>query len=128
MISSIIVYDFLFFTLLREILCAVFNPPSLSVLAGAFKNFFKFGWFLNFLSASLSRFLFYLSKWILSRWSFIFAGFIASLLKVFSNNWHIDIVLFVNEGNLNFKYSCEYCLHFFLTLVTTIVWTRNGQI
>ena len=52
-----------------------------------------------------------------------------SLLKVFLHNRVIGIVSFFNEGtNPNFKYFCEHFLHLFLTLVTAIVFTRNGQI
>lgn len=75
-----------------------------------------------------SRLIFVISERIFSRWSFIFTGFMASLLKAFSHNGPIRIVSLVNESmNQNFKYSCEYCQHF-LALAGTIVLSRNEQI
>ena len=46
----------------KMILYDVFDPPSLSELADALKNFFKFGRFLNFPFLKKSRFLFFLSE------------------------------------------------------------------
>ena len=61
--------------------------------------------------------------------TFISVGFMTSLLKVFSHNRYVDIVSVVNEWtNPNFKYSYEYCLHFFLILEAVILLTRNGLI